>query len=175
MLIVDEVQCGSMRTGSWWNISQKGVRADILTFGKGIASGYPMAGVVASSDIMNSIEKGILGGTYGGNAICSAAASATIDILNDPQICKNVNGLGSYIKKEVEKIPSVDNVRQYGLMIAIEFASSDFTPYIVNKLRENDILVLTAGNNGQYIRLLPPLNISKEEVDIFLEKLSDLI
>ena len=175
MLIVDEVQCGAMRTGSWWNISQKNVRPDILTFGKGIASGYPMAGLVANSDIMNNIGRGGLGGTYGGNAVCSAAASATIDILNDPKIQTNIDILGAYIKKEIEKIPSVIDVRQYGLMIAIEFASPDFTPSIVNKLREKGILVLTAGNNGQYIRLLPPLNISKEEVDIFLEKFSELI
>jgi 4-aminobutyrate aminotransferase len=174
LLIADEVQCGAMRTGTWWNFEQKEITPDIMTFGKGIASGYPLAGVIANSKIMNSLGDGYLGGTYGGNAIASAAASATIDILNNDDIQKNVIEMGKYIKDNLQNEPNIKEIRQYGLMIGIEFTFSNQNPYytkeIVEQLAEEGVLVLLAGNKNQYIRLLPPLNISKEEIDLFLFK-----
>jgi acetylornithine/succinyldiaminopimelate/putrescine aminotransferase len=161
-----------MRTGTWWNIEQKGVVPDILTFGKGIASGYPMAGMVGTSDILNSLEPGTLGGTYGGNAICSAAASATIDILND---MTDIEYLGKYMKYELEKNDNIKEVRQYGLMIGIEFQENVKVKDLVEGLKQKNILVLLSGNKCQYIRLLPPLNISKEEIDIFLANIDKLL
>jgi 4-aminobutyrate aminotransferase len=175
MLIADEVQCGSMRTGSWWNFTQKDIEPHIITFAKGIASGYPIAGVAASSEIMNSLPLGLLGGTYGGNAISSAAASATIDILNDPILQQNVNEYGNYINDSLKDINLIKEIRQYGLMIGIEFNDNNITTDIVSKLRDRNILVLTAGNQNQYIRLLPPLNIEKKDIDIFLEHFTNII
>jgi 4-aminobutyrate aminotransferase len=179
LLIADEVQCGSMRTGSWWNIVSKGVVPDIMTFGKGIASGYPLAGVVANTSIMDSLGPGYLGGTYGGNAICSAAASATIDILDDQVIKDNVSKMGQYIRESLEGELGVKDIRQYGLMIAIELYKKDefsnITMRIVEKLRDGGILVLVAGKNNSCIRLLPPLNICKDDVDIFLDRFNTIL
>jgi 4-aminobutyrate aminotransferase len=179
LLIADEVQCGSMRTGTWWNIEQKNIIPDLMIFGKGIASGYPFAGIVSTSNIMNSLEPGNLGGTYGGNAICSAAASATIDILNSKEIKDNVTTLGEYIKQNLENEYMITNVRQYGLMIGIEFITSDYDPsvtkYILDELRKEGILVLFAGNKNQYIRVLPSLNIKKENINMFIEKFSYIL
>ena len=175
LLIADEVQCGSMRTGDWWNIYQKNISPDLMTFGKGIASGYPLAGIASTSEIMNSLEKGSLGGTYGGNAICCAAASATIDVLNDEVIQQNVINTGNYIKKKLEYSVLIKNIRQYGLMIGIELYNPKYIMEIVSKLRQQGILVLVAGNKNQYIRLLPPLNVSKEEIDYFLERFKKIL
>jgi 4-aminobutyrate aminotransferase len=175
MLIADEVQCGSMRTGTWWNFTQKNITPDIITFAKGIGSGYPIAGVVSSSHIMNSLSVGSLGGTYGGNAISSAAASATIDILSDNILQQNVIEYGQYIKESLICNDSIHDIRQYGLMIGIEFINTINSIDVVNKLREKNILVLVAGNNNQYIRLLPPLTIDKKEIDIFLETFIDIL
>lgn len=176
LLIADEVQCGSMRTGYFWDYERKGVSPDIVTFGKGISSGFPMAGVMASSNIMDSLSVGCLGGTYGGNAISSAAANATIDILNNPNLNNDIISLGNYIKINIKNNPRVKDVRQYGLMIGIEFyGNNDFTYNILESLRDKGILVLLAGNNNQYIRLLPPLNISKSDVDIFLDTFSNIL
>ena len=179
LLIADEVQCGSMRTGSWWDIESKGIRPDIITFGKGIASGYPLAGVLSTSKIMNSLGKGYLGGTYGGNAISSAASIATIDILNDPHVKENVNTIGKYIKDELKDEYLIKEIRQHGLMIAIEFSQNNSTPefasFIVDVLRDNGILVLLCGNKGQFIRLLPPLLVTKEEIDEFLGCLKKIL
>jgi 4-aminobutyrate aminotransferase-like enzyme len=161
-----------MRTGTWWNVDQKDVVPDIMTFGKGIASGYPLAGVVSTSEIMNSIGPGYLGGTYGGNAIASAAASATIDILNEDELQQNVITMGKYIKDNLINTPIIKEIRQYGLMIGIEFNCPNYTKEMVRQLSDNGVLVLVAGSQNQYMRLLPPLNVSKNEVDFFLEQFS---
>ena len=178
LLIADEVQCGAGRTGTWWNVEQKKIRPDIMTFGKGIASGYPFAGVVSSGEIMNSIGESYLGGTYGGNAICSVAVSATIDVFNNENLLNNAEMMGRYIRNSIESVPAIKQVRQHGLMIAIEFTYSDDTEKvmkIVDLLRNEDVLVLLCGHKSQYVRLLPPLNVSLKEVDIFLDKFHKIV
>ena len=174
MLIADEVQCGSMRTGVWWNIIDKGVTPDIMTFGKGIASGYPLAGVLSSIDIMDNLSQGSLGGTYGGNAVSSAAAVATIDILQTPEIYEHINYMGSYINNVLRQEQTIKEVRQYGLMIAIEFYTLHASS-IVKLLREQNILVLLSGSKSQYIRILPPLNVSLIEIDQFLDVFTSIL
>jgi len=179
LLIADEIQCGAMRAGSWWNITSKNIIPDLMTFGKGIASGYPLAGVIGTSTIMNSLSSGNLGGTYGGNAICSAAASATIDILNNITLQNNINYIGTYIKDNLENEVLIKEIRQHGLMIAFEFTTSDTNPditkYILEKLREEGILVLFSGNRNQYIRILPCLTIEEEYVYMFIEKMKMIL
>ena len=179
ILIADEVQCGAMRTGSWWNFDQKNITPDLVTFGKGIASGYPLAGVIGQSNIMNSLLPGNLGGTYGGNAICSAAASATIDLLNNTELQQNINDIGAYITNNLYDEPMIKYVRQYGLMIGIEFVTSETDPIvtrnIVEQLREKGILVLYAGNKNQYIRLLPSYTISIENINIFIDNFKKIL
>ena len=174
LLIADEVQCGSMRTGTFWDYERKNIKPDIVTFGKGISSGFQLAGVASTSSIMNSLSPGSLGGTYGGNAISSAAAVATIDIINTKEIQDNVNTMGSYIYNNIKYNPLIKNVKQYGLMIGIEFYDTNTPTIILNILREKGILVLLAGNNNQFLRLLPPLNISKTEVDIFIDTMNNI-
>jgi 4-aminobutyrate aminotransferase-like enzyme len=175
MFICDEVQCGSGRTGTWWNIEQKNVIPDIMTFGKGIASGFPLAGVVSRSEIMNTIDKGCLGGTYGGNAIASAAASATIDVIQNEKLLENTILMGNFLYKELKKINNIKDIRQYGLMIGIELDDNIPVNTIVDKLRERGILVLTAGTKGANIRLLPPLNISKIQLVHFINQFKDIM
>ncbi len=177
LFIADEVQCGSGRTGTWWNIEQKNVIPDIITFGKGVASGYPLAGILSRSEIL-SAGNNYLGGTYGGNAVCSAAALATIDIFNKENILQNVNYMSNYFDakmKNIDKIGKIKNIRKYGLMIGIEMVNEEEIPYIISKMRENGVLLLRAGDRGQYIRLLPPLNISSIELDIFFEKFNNTL
>lgn len=174
MLITDEVQCGSGRTGTIWNFEQKDILPDLFTFGKGIASGFPMAGVIGNTDIMNSLEPGYLGGTYGGNAVASAAASATIDVILNEKLLNNSQEMGMYIGNWLKNIPGIYRVRQYGLMIA--FQSDIPARNIMEKLRdEHNVLVLLAGNKNQYIRILPPLNTTKEEAELFLESVENVI
>lgn len=181
MFIADEIQCGFGRTGDWWNITQKCRNLpDLITFGKGIGSGFPIAGIASNSNILDSLGKGYLGGTYGGNALVSTAASATIDVIKDENILENVNKCGTLLGKFLDEIECIREVRQYGLMIAIEFYENEEDKIIaldiVNKLRDDyGILVLLAGNKNQYIRILPPLNISEEEVNQFVGALRNIL
>lgn len=175
LLISDEVQCGTMRTGEWWNMESKNVVPDIMTFGKGISSGFPLSGIIGNNKIMDCAPN-FLGGTYGGNVICSKAASTTIDIIKEENLMDNTKQLGFFIKEELLKLNHIREVRQYGLMIGIEFnLSNNKIQDILEKLREEKILVLMCGNKNQYIRLLPALNIKKEEIIIFLDKLEKIL
>lgn len=175
MMIADEVQCGFGRTGTMWNVERKGVVPDILTFGKGIASGFPLSGVISKDSVMDGLGLGYMGGTYGGNAISSIAASATIDVMHKDNLLYNTNVMGTYIGNKLKSFENINEVRQYGLMIAFSFKDIQAME-IVSKLRnDKDILVLLAGNANQYIRILPPLNTTKEEADIFLNGLADVV
>ena len=169
LLIADEVQCGSGRTGNWWNVSEKNIIPDLMTFGKGIASGYPLAGVVSSSDIMNNVGKGFLGGTYGGNAISSIASSATIDIIQNENLLNNTKEKGNILNDFFKNFDEIIEIRQYGLMIGLTFREDIKSIQLLEELRNNNILVLLCGNNNQYIRLLPPLNIGNNEIDFFMD------
>ena len=168
-MIADEVQCGAGRTGTWWNVEQKNIVPDIMTFGKGIASGFPLAGIACNNNITDNLGQGYLGGTYGGNALVSMAASKTIDVIKNENLLENTNIMGTYLKKELEKFEQIKEVRQYGLMIAIELFNNDNAKTIVSNLQKNNVLVLLAGHKNQYIRLLPPLNINYNDIEVFLD------
>ena len=171
LLIADEIQCGSGRTGTFWNIEQKDTIPDILTFAKGIASGFPLAGLASRSNFMDDIGRSYLGGTYGGNALCSVAASATIDVISSENLIDNSINMGNFFRNCLLTLPGIKSIRQYGLMIAIEPNPPYSSMEIVNKLRDLNMLVLLCGNQNQYIRILPPLNVSLKEIEIFMDNL----
>ena len=175
LVISDEVQSGSGRTGSMWNITQKNVTPDIMTFGKGIASGYPLAGVASTDIIMDSLSKGFLGGTYGGNAIVCEAASATLDIFSRENIFSNVNQKSAYINYKLNCIPGIKAIRCYGLMIAIELFNTDKIDTIIYNLSKKGVCILKCGSKGQFLRLLPPLNVTFDEIDFFIENFSIIL
>lgn len=170
LMIADEVQCGMGRTGEWWDIVSKGVIPDIMTFGKGAGSGYPMAGVISTPEIMDC-GRNYLGGTYGGNAICSVASTATIQVIKDEKLLKNCVKMGDRLNAGLKNNSKIKELRQYGLMVAIDI---DNSVNILEKLRNEGILVLLAGNRGQYIRLLPSLNVKKDDIDFFVNTFNDI-
>lgn len=178
LTIADEVQCGFGRSGVTWNIQNKKVIPDILTFGKGIASGFPLAGLATRREITDVIGTNFLGGTYGGNAICCAAAAATLDVFENENIIDNVNIKGTILKNRLETMPYITKIRQYGLMIGLETQFSN-NPALISKfiqeLNTVNVLVLSCGNNGQYIRLLPPLNVLNEDCDFFLDRFEHVL
>ena len=168
MLIIDEVQTGVGRTGKWWAHQHSDIKPDIMTFAKGIGSGYPFGGVVTNDKIMNNLTDSLLGGTYGGNPLGCSIAAETISIIKDENLLDNVNIQGNKINKYLSRLNYIKNVRQHGLMIAIDLYYNDDRKInlLINRLKNKGILVLLAGSNS--IRILPPLNVTNEEVDIFL-------
>lgn len=175
MLIADEIQCGVGRTGTWWNIEQKGVDIDMLIFGKGIAGGFQLTGIASKSDIMDYLGTNYLGGTYGGNALSLAAACATLDVIKYEKLLENSNRQGAKLYKRLKVLKHIKKVRHYGLMIAIEFDSFIEVSRIVTMLRQRGILVLLCGTQSKYMRLLPSLNISDLEIEYFIQHMTDIM
>ena len=96
------------------------------------------------------------------------------DIINNENLTTNVKMLGNYIYEKLSNLEYISNIRQYGLMIGIEFHENIDSRQILQLLKDDGILVLLAGNKGQYIRVLPPLNVSKEEVDMFVNSMKSI-
>ena len=181
MLIIDEVQTGFGRTGKMFCIEHDNVEPDILIMAKGIAGGMPLSGFVSRRDITSKWLPGRHGSTFGGNPVSCAAALATIDVIQEEKLVERAAKLGDDIqkrfKKFAEKHKHIGEVRGRGLMIGIEFndengePSKEIADQVAAKCLEHKLIVLTCGNRGQVIRLIPPLNIS----DADAEKACDIL
>ncbi len=173
LLIADEVQAGMGRTGKWWSIENFGVEPDIITSAKGIASGVPLGAMIARKSVM-TWTPGTHGNTYGGNPLACAAGSATIDLIGE-SFMQNAAEVGVYALDALEEIaahhPSIGQVRGKGLMIGIDFVKDQETREPASALRDRVAALafergmLTLGCGESVIRVSPPLNITKAEMD----------
>ncbi len=185
LVIADEVQSGFGRTGKWFGFDHFEMRPDIVTIAKGLASGLPLSGVMAPLEIMKKWIPGSHGGTYGGNAVAAAAAVATVQTIREEGLLENTRErsvqLITGLRKLQEEYPVIGDVRGLGLMVGVEFRSSDRKPLtdtakeIVKKCFDQGIMLLTCGPWDNTIRFIPPLIITEEEMDtalnIFLKAL----
>ena len=164
LLLVDEVQTGVGRTGTLFAFQQYGIQPDACSFAKGIAGGLPMSGIMANEKCRNVLTPGTHATTFGGNPICAAAGCAVQDILTD-QVLAQVTEKGNYIRGQIEGFgsPAVSGTRGLGLMMGVTLQEGYSNSALAGKMVEAGLLVLTAGQN--VIRLLPPLTISREEID----------
>ncbi|KAI8071655.1 pyridoxal phosphate-dependent transferase [Gongronella butleri] len=178
LLIADEVQSGFGRTGKMFAVEHFGVTPDIMVMAKGIASGYPLSAIVSRKELMDSQPPGTMGGTYSGNAVACAAANATLKIFEDEKLLENTNARSEQFFSTLRaKLPGLlpkdiqVDVRGLGLMIGIEFlnAPKGFATSVANEALDKDTLVLTT-SIYETLRLIPPLNITKEETDLALER-----
>ena len=163
LLLVDEVQTGVGRTGSLFAFQQYGILPDVVSFAKGIAGGLPMSGILASEKCRNVLGPGMHATTFGANPVCAAAGLVVQETLSD-DFLQEVTAKGEYLRGAIEALdlPCFGKTRGLGLMIGIEVKKGYTNKEIAGKLIENGLLVLTAGPG---MRLLPPLVISKEEMD----------
>ena len=163
LLLVDEVQTGVGRTGSLFAFQQYGVLPDVVSFAKGIAGGLPMSGILASEKCRNVLGPGMHATTFGANPVCAAAGLVVQETLSD-DFLQEVTAKGEYLRGAIDALdlPCFGKTRGLGLMIGIEVKEGYTNKEIAGKLIENGLLVLTAGPG---MRLLPPLVISKEEMD----------
>jgi len=163
LLLVDEVQTGVGRTGSLFAFQEYGITPDVASFAKGIAGGLPMSGIMANEKCRNVLTPGTHATTFGGNPVSAAAALAVLDILDEDALAA-VKEKGAYLKNGIEALglPCLGEVGGMGLMLGIEVNAPYTNKELAAKLVENGLLVLTAGAK---IRLLPPLVITKEEMD----------
>ena len=162
LLAVDEVQTGVGRTGSLFCFQQYGILPDVVSFAKGIGGGLPLAGIMASEKTAEVFTPGTHATTFGGNPICCAAGLAVLEQLTG-DVLASVKEKGEYLKAQIEKIPQVDSVRGMGMMLGISLKEGISHSDKVKAMLEEGLMCLTAGHGT--IRLLPPLTISKEEMD----------
>jgi 4-aminobutyrate aminotransferase len=175
VLVVDEVQTGWGRTGRFWGGEHFDLRPDVLVTAKGLASGFPLSGIVASSELMAKAWPGSQGGTYGANAVACAAALATLDVITDERLVENAAEQGGHLKAALEKVaadhPQISDVRGLGLMIGNEFRGTEGTPdgataaAVQQEAARRGLLLLTCGAWGQVVRFIPALIVDAEQVD----------
>ena len=162
--IADSVQCGYGRSGLFYSHDHSGVNADIYTMAKGMGNGFPVAGISISPRI--AAKHYMLGTTFGGNHLACAAALAVLEIIEQDDLVKNAEEVGNYLITELKKLPRINEVRGKGLMIGIDLPEDlkDVKKTLLFKHK-----IFTGESKPYVIRLLPALNITKTEADIFLE------
>ena len=163
LLLVDEVQTGIGRTGTLFAYQQYGIQPDAASFAKGIAGGLPMGGFLVNEKCRNVLGAGMHGSTFGGNPIAASAALTVLDILDEDAL-EAVKEKGAYLRAGIEALDkkSIGSTRGLGLMIGIEVKEGYTNKVLAAQLVQDGLLVLTAGPG---LRLLPPLTITKEEMD----------
>ncbi|MBN6752889.1 aminotransferase class III-fold pyridoxal phosphate-dependent enzyme [Kocuria palustris] len=180
VLIFDEVQAGVGRTGKFWGHQHSSARPDVLITAKGIASGFPISAIAASTELMSKAWPGSQGGTYGGNAVSAAAGVATLGVVEKEGLVENsrVRGeqLQAGLKQIQQRFPVIGDVRGLGLMQGIEFTAPDGSPdaataaAVQQATTEQDLLSLTCGPAGNVVRLIPALVVSEEEIALGLQR-----
>ncbi|MFD0988025.1 aspartate aminotransferase family protein [Methyloligella solikamskensis] len=188
LFIGDEVQPGFGRTGShMWGFQRHGLTPDIVTMGKPMGNGFPVAGVVTRPEILQPFcdETGYFN-TFGGNPVAAAAGLAVLDVLEEEGLLENAEKIGSYFRQALDAMqqlnPCIGDVRGAGLFIGIEFSKPGTTDpdpamatAVINAMKEEGVLIGAAGADGNILKLRPPLCLETEHVDFFLESLFDVL
>ncbi len=187
VMIVDEVQTGFGRTGTLFRSEQMGIEPDLIPVAKSIAGGFPLAGVIGKADIMDSVDPGGLGSTYGGSPIGCAAGLAVLDVIEDEGLCEKAQAIGRQIREWAEALQAendcIGNIRITGAMSAIELVQNgdadspdaELTKAIAALALADGVLLLTCGVRGNVIRFLPPLTIEPEVLAEALNVVGDTI
>ncbi|MEE6133460.1 aspartate aminotransferase family protein [Bacillus sp. 1780r2a1] len=186
LLIFDEVQTGFGRTGEWFAAQTFDVVPDIMAIAKGIASGIPLSATVASQELMKKWPLGTHSTTFGGNPIGCSAALATLEVLQEENLLENAKEMGAYALKQLELLKEkhslIGDIRGVGLMIGIEIVhpetgepNGDALFEILDLALEQGVLFYFCGNASEVIRMVPPLSVTKEQIDEGLAMLDHAI
>jgi 4-aminobutyrate aminotransferase len=171
VLIADEVQGGIARTGKMFSIEHAGVVPDLVTMAKGLGGGFPLSAVTGRAAIMDAAHPGGLGGTYGGNPICIAAAHAVLDVIDAESLCARAARVGQTMRSHLETLartaPCIGDVRGLGAMVAFELVKdsktrepdAELTAAILAQAEQRGLILLSCGTSANVVRLLAPLTI----------------
>ena len=167
LLIADEIQCGFGRTGDFFAFQKHGVTPDIISMAKGMGNGFPIGGILIHPDIKSSF--GLLGTTFGGNHLACTASITVLDVFKKENLMQHAKEVSNYFIQKAKEIPQIKTIKGRGLMLGLEF---DFSIAGLRKslIHEHHIFTGSA-KNPNLLRILPPLTIQKEHVDVFFEAL----
>lgn len=181
VLILDEIQTGFGRTGTWFGYQHSGIQPDLVTVAKSLAGGLPLSGVVGKAHIMDAPLPGGLGGTYGGNALACAAGLAVIDAFEEEQLLARSQLLGERLRQGLlglqARYPRIGDVRGTGFMLAIELIKddaartpdADLNARVIDEARAGGLLVIKCGVYRNVLRFLAPLVTTEAQVDEALQ------
>jgi 4-aminobutyrate aminotransferase len=179
LFVADEVQSGVGRTGPTWAIEHSGVAPDLLVSGKSLGGGLPLAAVTGRAEVMDAPGPGGLGGTFGGNPVACAAACVVLDTVSEPGFRASAEELGRVLRARLDELAgryeAIGDVRGLGPMLALELREQTPEPAqkVVAAAFERGLLLLSCGLYGNVLRLLPPLNVSEEELGRGLDLLEE--
>lgn len=171
LLILDEIQSGYGRSGKFFAFQHHGIQPDIITTAKGMGNGFPIGGVLIAEK--HEASFGLLGTTFGGSHLACTAGISVLEILKKENIIEHVNHISKYLLEALKSVPKIQKVKGRGLMIGLEF---DFE---VGALRKELIFnkrIFTGGSsNKNLLRILPPLNLTQDQVDVFILALKETL
>jgi 4-aminobutyrate aminotransferase-like enzyme len=179
VFIADEVQPGFARTGeAMWGFLRHGVVPDLVTMGKPMGNGLPIAAMAARADILDAFARGVpYFNTFGGNPVTMAAAAAVLDVIEDEKLMRNAGEVGTQLRTELAALgaehPRIGDVRSTGLYVGVEVISETGAPdragarALVNAMRERRVLISVCGRDGNVLKIRPPLVFSSSDVDWF--------
>ena len=170
LLILDEVQCGIGRSGNFFAFEKSKIKPDIVPIAKGIGGGFPIGAVLMNKKVASSMTAGTHGSTFGGNPLAMTVGNSVMDIISNKKFLKNVKSISEYFLSNLKKIQNkypkiVKEIRGRGLLIGIQL-KKDQTKFI-KKLMDNNLLTIRAAEN--VVRVLPPLNVKKSEINLSLK------
>jgi 4-aminobutyrate aminotransferase len=189
LLVADEIQTGFGRTGRMLAVEHWDVVPDIVVLAKGIASGLPLSGLIAQRSLIGAWVPGSHGGTFGGNVVACAAANATLDVIASEGLLENATNRGRQLIQGLARVvatrPEIGDLRGVGLMVGIEFVKpgvrdgrepdAERAKRVQAEALARHMLVLTAGTHGNVIRLVPPLVITEDEVELAVSTFADCL
>ena len=171
MLIMDEIQSGYGRSGHFFSFQKANIQPDIISMAKGMGNGFPIGGILVHPSI--KAVPGRLGTTFGGNHLACAAGLAVLEVLASENLVANTIEMGRYFKSRLLELPKIKELRGEGLMIGLEME------FPIKELRKQMLFeqkVFTGNSsNPNVLRLLPPLSIDQETIDLFIEKLKSCL
>ncbi len=167
LLIADEIQCGFGRTGDFFAFQKHGITPDIISMAKGMGNGFPIGGILIHPSIKPSF--GLLGTTFGGNHLACSASLAVLSVIKSENLMENTKQVATYLINQAASLPQLKTIKGRGLMLGLEF---DFPVATLRKsLIYNHNIFTGSAKNPNLLRILPPLTLKKEHVDIFIDAL----
>ncbi|MEM1276500.1 MAG: aspartate aminotransferase family protein [Pseudomonadota bacterium] len=189
LYIADEVQPGFGRTGAtFWGFARHGVTPDIVTMGKPMGNGFPMSGMATRPDLLSAFcEDFGYFNTFGGNPVAAAAGLAVLEVIRDEDLMDNASRVGAHLRARLSDLSQQDtrisDVRGAGLFLGVDLSQKDapdqpdpaFAARVINGLKDRGVLIGAAGKFGHTLKIRPPLCLSKEEADIFVDALHETL
>jgi 4-aminobutyrate aminotransferase-like enzyme/Ser/Thr protein kinase RdoA (MazF antagonist) len=175
LLVADEVQAGHGRTGEHlWSFVQYGIAPDVVTLGKPMGNGYPVAAVIARQELFDRLKaESEVFSTFGGNPVAARAALAVLDVIDDERLIENAKRVGEELRTSLADL-GIGEVRGRGLLVGVELDSAERAEDVVNRLRDSDVLISRTGPRENVLKIRPPLVFGTEHVELLREAIGQV-